>query len=406
LAVAARWRDRELVPVVTVYELPTPSIAMKAFCTRCGSALNPDTAFCTRCGAAAPSSTVAARKSRKWPWILALILVFLLGLWLGHLMAPKCPRCPAPPTAGAGGGGGNGGGGGGGHPGTGAGGKGSPEPGGGGGGGGSGRVLGDGGRVSGTGGGGSAGSGQGTGDMAGGGTASANGVTVGHGYDGSATGAAGSDDSGGGQGGKSKLGDSPNGQYTDQQAKRMQSGVWRAATGGSLLPDGPDVAQSQGKDDSIKVLSAADFRYDKTGLPRYPDANKSVSSAISYDAQGSTDKYRSSSGILTTSSFDDVVSWYSKSLPPGWSSSTIGDLNRLGAVAQALSPDKIMQMIAAPNDAAPAKSVGDIPATAAADRMRVSLFAPPAGTKGDLGVLIAQHGDEPVEILMKAHISP
>jgi hypothetical protein len=406
LAVAALWRDREWVPVVTVYELPTPSLAMKAFCARCGSVLNPDTAFCTSCGAGAPPPTVAARKSRKWPWILALILVFLLGLWLGHLMAPKCPHCPVPPTPGAGGAGGSGGGGGGGRPGGGAGGKGSPDAGGGGGGSGTGRVLGDGGSANGAGGGGSAGGGQGTGEMTGGGTGGGNGVTVGHGYDGSAAGSSGSDDGGGGQGGKSKLGDAPNGQYIDKQAKNMQSGVWRAASGGSLSPDGPDAPQAEGKDDSIKVLSAADFRYDKTGLPRYPDANKSVSSAMSYDAQGSTDKYRSSSGILTTSSFDDVVSWYRKSLPPGWSSSTIGDLNRLGAVAQALSPDKIMQMIAAPNDAAPAKSVGDIPATAAADRMRLSLFAPPAGTKGDLGVLVAQHGDEPVEILMKAHISP
>ena len=378
---------------------------MKSFCTCCGSVLNPDNAFCTGCGAAVPASTGAVRKSRKWPWILALVLVFLLGLWLGHLMAPKCPRCPAPPTAGAGGGGDGGSGGGGGHPGTGAGGKGSPDPGGGGGASGSGRVLGDGGRVSGAGAGGSAGSGQGTGEMAGGGSASANGVTVGHGYDGSATGAGGSDDGGGGQGGKAKLTDSPNGPDSDQEAKRMQSGVWRLAAGGPLSPDGSEVPQGQGKDASIKVLSAPDFRYDKTGLPRYPDANKSVSSAMSYDVEGSTDKYSSSSGILTTSPFDDVVDWYRKSLPPGWSDSTLGDLNRLAAVAQALSPDKIMQMVAAPNDAAPAKSVVDTSATAAADRVRISMFAPPAGTKGELGVLVVQHGDQPVEILMKAHVS-
>jgi predicted nucleic acid-binding Zn ribbon protein len=377
---------------------------MKSFCTRCGSALNPDSAFCTSCGAAAPQSTGAARKNRTWLWILALILVFLLGLWLGHLMAPKCPPCPAPPRTGAGGGGG--GGGGGGHPGAPAGGKGSPSPGGGAGGSGSGRVLGDGGRANGGGGSGSAGSGQGTGEMDGGGTGGGNGVTVGHGNDGSGAGSDGSDDGGGGQGGKSKLGDGPNGPDSDQKAKLMQSGVWRLAAGGPLSPDGTDVPQGQGKEASIKVLSAADFRYDKTGLPRYPDANTSISSAMSYDVPGSTDKYHSSSGILTTSPFDDVVSWYRKSLPPGWSNSTISDLNRLGAVAQALSPDKIMQMVAAPNDAPPAKSVGDIPATAAADRMRLSMFKPPAGTKGDLGVLVVQHGDQPVEILMKAHVSP
>jgi hypothetical protein len=106
---------------------------------------------------------------------------------------------------------------------------------------------------------------------------------------------------------------------------------------------------------------------------------------------------------LTTSSFDDVVSWYRKNLPPGWSSSTISDLNRLGAVAQQLSPDKIMQMMAAQSDATAVKSAAETPAT---DRTRLSLFAPPAGTKGELGVMIVQKADQPVEIMMKTHVSP
>jgi hypothetical protein len=355
-------------------------------------------AFCTSCGA-------PARKSRRWPWILALILVFLLGLWLGHRMAPKCPPCPTP-AAGNGGGGGSGGGGGG-HSGAGGGGKGDPNKGGGAGGGGTGRVLGDGGRVNGSGGGGSAGSGQGTGDMQGGGHGGGDGTTVGHGYDGSAQGASGGDDGGGGSGGKSTLGDSPDPPAADPEAKKqIAAGVFRLAAGGPLSPDGLNDPQAQGKDVSVKVLSAPDFTYDKTGLPRYPDANQSVASALSYDIPGRTDTYGSSSGIVTASAFDDVVGWYRKNLPPGWSDSTVGDLNRLGAVAQAFSPGKMMQMLAAPNAAAPAKSVSDIAATAAADRMRLSMFSPPAGTKGDLGVLIVQKGDKPVEILMKTHVSP
>jgi hypothetical protein len=379
---------------------------MKNFCTSCGSALNADSAFCKGCGAPVPPSTGPARKSRKWPWILALILLFALGFWLGRHMAPKCPTCPKPPTTGTGGAGG-GGGGGGGHPGSAAGGKGDPDKGGGGGGGGSGRVIGDGGRVDGGGGGGSAGSGDGTGDMEGGGPGNANGITVGHGNDSSAEGANGSDDSGGGGGGKSKPSDNPNSPGTDPDAKkRTELGVLRLAAGGPLTPDGVATAQSPGKDVSIQTLSAPDFTYDKTGLPRYLDSNKAVFSAMSYDMPGRTDTYGSSSGIVTGSAFDDVVSWYRKSLPPGWSNSTVSDLNRLGAVAQALSPDKIMQMLAAPNDAAPAKSVGEIPATAAADRMRLSMFSPPPGTKGDLGVMVVQHGDQPVAIMMKAHIAP
>jgi len=151
---------------------------------------------------------------------------------------------------------------------------------------------------------------------------------------------------------------------------------------------------------------APDFTYDKTGLPRYLDQNKAVFSALSYDVPGRTDTYGSGSGIVTNSAFDDVVAWYRKSLPAGWSNSSIGDLNRLGAVAQALSPDKIMQMMSASSDAAPAKSVGDIPETATADRTRLAMFSPPAGTKRDLGVMIVQRGDRPVVVMMKSHISP
>jgi hypothetical protein len=190
----------------------------------------------------------------------------------------------------------------------------------------------------------------------------------------------------------------------DRTPTRMQKNEPRPGCGG-LLPVLLFLPQTNGKDTSVKVLSAPDFRYDKTGLPRYPDAN-TVSSAMSYDVEGRTDQYHSSSGILTTSSFDDVVSWYRKNLPPGWSSSTISDLNRLGAVAQQLSPDKIMQMMAAQSDATAVKSAAETPATAATDRTRLSLFAPPAGTKGELGVMIVQKGDQPVEIMMKTHVSP
>jgi len=380
---------------------------MKALCASCGSALDPDSAFCTGCGAAAPASAKPKKDRRKWLWILALLLVFVLGILLGRLLAPKCPHCPAPATTGTGGGG-AGGGGGGGNPKTGGGGDGGqPSHGGGGGGGGSGRVLGDGGRTGGSGGSGGGGAGAGVGDMAGGGSSNANGTTIGHGYDGSAVGANGSDDSGGGTDGKGSPADAPNGPDSDPDAKKAAAaGVWQLAAGGPLSPNGLDAPVVNGKDVSIKVLTAPDFRYDKTGLPRYPDANKSVASAMSYDVQGQTNRYHSSSGIVTGGSFDDVVSWYQKNLPAGWSDSTLNDLNRLGAMAQQLSPDKIMQMLAPQPGAAPAKSVSDIPATATTDRVRISMFKPPPGTNPDLGVMVVQQGDKPVTIFMKTHVSP
>jgi hypothetical protein len=183
-------------------------------------------------------------------------------------------------------------------------------------------------------------------------------------------------------------------------------GVWRLAAGAPLTTGNGDDPQSNGKDSGVKVLSARDFSYDKTGLPRYLDANKAVFSAMSYDVQGRTDAYGSASGIVTGSAFDDVVDWYRKNLPPGWSDTTIADLNRFGAAAQALSPDKIMQMIAGTNNAPPAKSADDIAVTDAAHRQRISMFSPPTGTNRYLGVMIVQNGVEPVTIMMKTHIAP
>lgn len=83
---------------------------MNGLCTSCGTALNADTALCTGCGAPAGAADQPARKNRKWPWILGLILFFTFGFWPGHRMAPPCPACPVPPTAGTGGAGGGGGG--------------------------------------------------------------------------------------------------------------------------------------------------------------------------------------------------------------------------------------------------------------------------------------------------------
>jgi hypothetical protein len=240
--------------------------------------------------------------------------------------------------------------------------------------------------------------------MDGGGLGGGSGTTVGHGYDGSAVGADGpGDGGGGGGGGKANPGDSDGGSGVDLDAQKAKAGVVRLAAGAPLSADGLDPPDGSGNLASGKVLTAPDFRYDKTGLPRYVDGNKAVFSAMSYDVEGKTDAYGSSAAILTNNSFDDTVSWYKKNLPAGWSSETIGDLNQLGAVAQQFSPEKIMQMLAGGGTAKP-----DAPPapTAAADRIRLSLFSPPAGTKGELGIMIVQKGDKPVEILMKTHVKP
>ena len=357
----------------------------------------------TQSGATAGTGVPPTRKDRRWLWILALLLSFALGLWLGRQMMPRCAAYPVPRAAGSG----DGGGGGGGHSGAANGGSGDSDKDGGQGGDGKGigRVKGEGGHVDGGGGGGAPGSGVGSGTMEGGGKADSNGTTVGHGYDGSAKGASGSDDSGGGASGTSKPGGSPNGLDADPESNRIASAVARLATGTALADSYAADTSEQGKSRDVKVMSAPDFSYDKTGLPRYPDQNKSVYSAISYPLPGRTDVYGSGSGIVTGSGFEDVVAWYQKSLPPGWSNSATGT-DQLETVAQTLSPNKIMQMLSGSSDATTAKQVGENHAADAAERTRLAMFSPPAGTKGEPGIMIVQRGDRPVTIMMKNAIPP
>ena len=398
---------------------------MTAFCTKCGSALSATTRYCTNCGTenlmdtnqdmtpavvagvepagAAISSSSKPKKSRRWPWwVLALILAFALGIFLGHRMAPKCPHCPAPPAAGDGGGGG--GGGGGGKPKLGAPGDGGGGAGGGGGGAGTGRVLGDGGRQDGSGGRGAGGGGSGTGEVEGGGLANASGTTVGHGNDSSAVGGNGTDDGGtGGGGGKTKLGSDSDDSEPDRDAKQTAAGVLRLAAGGTLSADGIGMSATSVKAASGKVLTARDFRYDKTNLPRYPDSVTAVVSAISYPPGGRTDTYGTSSGIVTSSPFDTVVDWYRKNLPPGWQDTTISDL---GSLAKQLSPENIMKMIGSQAGGSAAQPGSAASATAPPEKLKISMFRPPAGSKTDTGVMIIQKGDQPVEAFMQANVKP
>jgi hypothetical protein len=150
---------------------------------------------------------------------------------------------------------------------------------------------------------------------------------------------------------------------------------------------------------------AHDFTYDKTGLPRYPDAVTAVVSSITYDPPNRTDAYRTGVGIVTTSSFDTVVTWYQKNLPGGWQSSTVGDFGRLGAQAKQLSPDNIMKMLTGAQGGTN-PSFTPVPATAPEDRIQISIFKPPAGSRNDPAIMIVQKGSHPVEALMHAQVKP
>ena len=134
-------------------------------------------------------------------------------------------------------------------------------------------------------------------------------------------------------------------------------------TAGKPITYGDGDDQGGNEPPPVKSFAAHDFTYDKTGLPRYPDAVSAVVSSMTYDTPDQTGPYKTGAGIVTTSSFDTVVAWYQKNLPGGWQSTTVGDFARMGAQAAQLSPQNLMKMLTgAQNGGNPALT--PVPATA------------------------------------------
>jgi zinc-ribbon domain len=370
-------------------------LPMTSFCTNCGAVIGGDTRFCTACGAVreneqarvndearandeapdiSPPPTV---RRRTWPWwVLVVIAFFLLGLWLGRGPAAKKPLCGAPATAESG-------------PGKMAQGPGKPLK------------VGRGGPGD-------------PPDFSGGGGHSK--IPRGNGPEGAGVDGDG-DDAGGAGGGKSPAGDSGGasadggGDQLKHDLRRFTQGKGDAMAGQS---DDLDKVSAQGRS-----YSANDFTYDKTNLPRYPESVSAVVSSITYAPGGRTDTYSTGAGIVTSSSFDTVVGWYRENLPPGWHDMTIGNFQQLSGQ---LSVQSITQMLGGQPSGNPAASSssgdssgagedagGSSDAAAsnpAAEQIRLSLFSPPAGTKGKTSVMIVQHGDSPVEALLQAKVAP
>ena len=299
-----------------------------------------------------------------------MILSFALGFWLALLLAPKCPTCAIPPGDASGSG-------------RNAPGSGSPSPE-------------DGTRAK------LAGSpSQGSSEAAGGsstGDIDGSGKIIPHEFD-----------------GKEKTGDSM-GTKTHDGEPRLDS----ASPGGSddqalygavaqlaqgVAPDGVAVIASQDHPAArTKSLVAYDFSYDKTNLPRYPDNVREVASSISHLLDSKTGEptsaYGTGAGIVTTSSFDDVVNWYRKNVPAGWHSTSIGDFGQLTQQATQGPSGDIMKLLKGEMPGAASTNGNTSPA---APKVRVALFTAPTSTAGspDSTIMVIQKNDKPVSVYLQ-----
>jgi hypothetical protein len=149
-----------------------------------------------------------------------------------------------------------------------------------------------------------------------------------------------------------------------------------------------------------QILKASDFRYDKTGLPRFAQSVSTTGSTL-YHAAGSA-AYHSTAAIMTSSRFEDVVDWYKAQLPSGWTVQVVGDV---GALAQQVSIGNILNTLTAATKnqgATPGNASPDTTSTSAptANAQGIAMFSPPPNSVGDPSIMIQQGQDHTVEITM------
>lgn len=357
---------------------------MTDFCTHCGTRLSADVLFCTQCGLAAtpvvkgdvptapmmPNPPVAKKDRRWWWWVLALIVFFALGVFLGHLFAPKCPSCLDPAGDGTGtarNGRGSG---------TSALDNGPPQK------------LGN-------------GSGKGSAEAAGGsstGDIEGSGKIIPHEI-------TGKEDTGNSLGHKSQDGDPTLDVASGAGSAdpELYGAVAQLAQG--VAPYGAAaISAHDNPAGRTKSLVAYDFTYDKTNLPRYSGNVRDVASSISYALDPKTGEhtgaYGTGAGIVTTSSFDDVVDWYRKNVPPGWHSSSIGDF---GQLTQQLTQGPSGDLMKLLKGELPGAASTNGNANPAAPKVRVALFTAPttAAASPDSTIMILQKDDKPVSVYLQ-----
>jgi hypothetical protein len=142
-------------------------------------------------------------------------------------------------------------------------------------------------------------------------------------------------------------------------------------------------------------LTARDFTYDSTGLPRYSSGVREVASGYATD----TVQHRKSTmaAIVTNDSFDSVVAWYKGRVPAGWHAQSMGALD---AVAKSLSPQAIMGMLTGAVNGTPVDTTAMSAAMKKNEGTSVAIIKPPNETADPRSIMIVKQKGKPTEIMM------
>ena len=143
------------------------------------------------------------------------------------------------------------------------------------------------------------------------------------------------------------------------------------------------------------VLTANDFSYDSTGLPRYAGSVTHVASGVATETIRHT---KSTLTVIDTNdSFDSVVTWYKGQVPAGWHAESMGDMN---AVAKAMSPNAIMGMLSGATSGKPVDTAAMSAAIKGSGDHSVAIFNPPNQTADPRSIMIVKDKGKPTQVMM------
>jgi hypothetical protein len=151
---------------------------------------------------------------------------------------------------------------------------------------------------------------------------------------------------------------------------------------------------------TVDTVTAPNFKYDFTGLPRYSNVTRSMSGlSTRKDVPADTGTV---AGMLTADSFDTVTSWYHTHAPQGWHETKMGNMEQ---VAAQVSKQNIAKMLSAYVNGAPAGDSSAAPADVAPGHSIAIWTAPDNDAHHYRGIMVVTTPGEPTRVVMKRSVS-
>ena len=148
------------------------------------------------------------------------------------------------------------------------------------------------------------------------------------------------------------------------------------------------------------TVTAPNFKYDLTGLPRYSNVTRSMSGlSTRKDVPADTGTV---AAMLTPDSFDSVASWYHAHVPSGWHETKMGNMEQMAAH---LSPQNLAKMLSAAVNGVPSSDSSAAPTDSAQGHSVAIWTAPDNDAHHYRGIMVATAPGEPTHVVLKRSVS-